>query len=96
MAGRRSGYGQALLAFGGMALTIVFGIPFIYWCLANWPRLYGDQADPVTSMAELWRHLRWALLGFALFGVGWLWALGTSCFILNQSPPTSPAPPRLG
>src|SRR5215467_4211107 len=75
MAGRRSGYGQALLAFGGMGLTILFGIPFIYWCLANWPHLYGEQADPVASMAELWGHVHWALLGFGLFAAAWLWAL---------------------
>jgi hypothetical protein len=95
MAGRKIGYVQAVLAFGGMGLTIVFGIPFIYWCLANWARLYGDQADPVTSMVELWTHLRWALLGFAVFVIGWLWALGTSCLILNTSPRESPAQPRL-
>ena len=96
MAGRKIGYLQAVLAFGGMALTIFLGVPFIYWYLANWSRLYGDRADPVDSMAELWMHLRWALLGFAVFAVGWLWALGTSRRILNESPRESPAPPRLG
>ena len=95
MGGRRSGYGQALLGFGGLGLSILFGIPFIYWCLANWSRLYGDQSDPVTSMAELWTHVRWAVLGIVLFGAGWLWALATSCLILHQAQTASNVPPRL-
>ena len=95
MGGRRSGYGQALLGFGGLGLSILFGIPFIYWGLANWSRLYGDQSAPVTSMAELWTHLRWAVLGIALFGAGWLWALATSCLILHQAQTASNVPPRL-
>src|SRR6516164_4309482 len=95
MAGRKAGYGQAALGFGGMGLSVLFGLPFMYWCLANWSRLYGDQADPVTSMAELWTHMRWALVGIALFAAGWLWALATSCIILSESSPASPDPPRL-
>jgi len=95
MVGRKSGYGQALLAFGGLGLSLLLGIPFIYWCLANWSRLYGDQSDPVTSMAELWIHVRWALLGVALFAAGWLWSLATSCLILRESQPDSNMPPRL-
>jgi hypothetical protein len=95
MAGRKTGYAQAVLGFGGLAVSILCGLPFIYWCLANWSRLYGDQADPIASMAELWAHVSWALLGIAVFGAGWLWALGTSCLILNQSQATPNAPPRL-
>lgn len=89
------GYAQAVLGFGGLALSLLFGIPFIYWGLANWARLYGDQADPVATMTELGSHVLWPAAGIALFGAGWLWALVTSCLILNESPPASPAPPRL-
>jgi hypothetical protein len=95
MAGRKAGYGQAALGFGGMGLSVLFGLPFMYWCLANWSRLYGDQADPVTSMAELWSHVRWALVGISLFGAGWLWALATSCAILHVAPGADPPPPLL-
>lgn len=98
MAGRKLGYAQAAFGFGGLAVSVLFGVPFMYWCLTNWSRLYGDQADPVTSMGELWFHVRWALLGIGLFGLGWLWALGTSCMLLkeSQSAPVAEAPPRLG
>ena len=95
MAGRRVGYPQAILGFGGLAVSVLFGLPFIYWCLANWSRLYGDQADPVSSMAELWTRVRWASLGIVLFAAGWLWALATSCMILHQSQADSNIPPRL-
>jgi hypothetical protein len=95
MAGRRSGYGQALLGFGGLGVSLLFGIPFIYWCLANWSRLYGDQSDPIASMADLWTHVRWALLGIAVFAAGWLWALATSCLILHESQADTTMPPRL-
>jgi len=41
--------------------------------------------------------VRWAVLGIALFALGWLWALATSLSLLraakNEEPPK--APPRL-
>ena len=95
MAGRKVGYAQAVLGFGGLAMSLLFGIPFIYWCLANWARLYGDQADPGATMTELGSHVLWPAEGIALFGAGLIWALRTSFLILNESPPASPAPPRL-
>lgn len=95
MAGRKIGYAQAALGFGGLAVSLLFGLPFIYWCLANWSRLYGDQADPVATMTELGSHVLWPAAGIALFGAGWLWALATSYMILHQPQADSNIPPRL-
>ena len=97
MAGRVSGYPQASLGFGGLALTLVFGLRFFGWCLANWSRLYGGQADPYTVFPELWQHVRWALVGIGLFVLGILWALVTSAQILNEakSEEATAVPPRL-
>jgi Sec-independent protein secretion pathway component TatC len=98
MAGRKLGYVQAVLGFGGLALSLLFGVPFMYWCVANWSRLHSDQADPITALAEIGSHVLWPLVGVGLFGLGWLWALGTSYMILkkSQSAPGAEAPPQLG
>lgn len=98
MAGRKLGYAQAVLGFGGLALSVLFGIPFMYWCVVNWSRLHSDQVDPVTSLAEIGTHVLLPLVGVGIFGLGWLWALGTSYMILKESEtgPISRVPPRLG
>src|SRR5216684_5746226 len=70
VAGRASGYAQAALAVIGTALTMIFGVHFIVWYLANWSRFYGSQSDPLGSLEELWLKLRWALAGIAIFAVG--------------------------
>src|ERR1017187_2944660 len=75
VAGRVSGYGQAALAIGGMALTMVFGLRFIWWYIANWSRFHDAGADPTAGLTEMWAFLKGPLLGFVMFGVGWLWAL---------------------
>jgi hypothetical protein len=97
MAGRVSGYAQAVLAVGGMGLTLVFGVRFIYWFITNWGRVHQPDADPFTAMSEMWQFLKWPAIGFGLFGLGWLWALATSCLIVRSAQkPESPAlPPRL-
>jgi len=97
LAGRISGYPQAALAFGGLFLTLGFGAHFVLWALANWSRLYGPDADPFDSLLDIWLHSRWALLGIALFGLGWLWAMATSMAIVSSARRTgrSTAPPRL-
>jgi hypothetical protein len=97
LAGRISGYPQAVLAVGGLILTIGFGARFIIWALTNWSRLYGAEEDPLESLGDIWLHARWAFLGIVLFGLGWLWALATSMAILNSARRSgqTEAPPRL-
>jgi hypothetical protein len=78
VAGRATGYAQLALAVGGMILTLVFGVRFILWYLANWGRFHGDTADPFGNLEAMWHVLRWAVLGIGVFFVGWLWAFLTS------------------
>jgi hypothetical protein len=97
VAGRISGYPQAVLALGGMGLTLVFGVPFILWFAANSARLHNPEADPLAAMLEMWLAVRWAVLGIALFVLGWLWALATSLSLLAAAKKEElpKAPPRL-
>ena len=97
VAGRVTGYAQALLAVGGMMLTLAFGARFLGWYVANWSWLSGDQTDVITKLAEVWRAVRWPVLGIGVFAVGWLWALATSWQILRFAKQAERAnePPRL-
>ena len=97
VAGRVSGYAQAALAIGGMALTMVFGVRFIWWFIANWSRFHAADADPTAALGEMWQFLKWPLLGFGMFAVGWLWALATSFQIVSSARQDQSAmvPPRL-
>ena len=101
VAGRASGYAQVTFAVTGTLLTMIFGVRFVVWYLANWSRFNGAQSDPLGSLQELWLEVRWALGGIAIFGIGWLWALGTSLNIVRESrkaaaPPHSPPPSNPG
>jgi hypothetical protein len=60
-------------------------VRFIYWNLTNWSRLHGAQTDPFEALGEMWVMLRWALLGMAVFLIGWLWALSTSLHIIQEA-----------
>ncbi len=97
VAGRISGYGQVALALGGMALTLVFGARFIYWYVANWSRFHASDADPTAALGEMWQFLKWPVVGFGMFAVGWLWALATSLLIVGSARRAESAavPPRL-
>jgi hypothetical protein len=93
-AGHRCGYVQAALGLAGLAITLVSMVPFFTWYVANWSLFYGANADPTSVLGELWLRMRWPLVGFAVFGVGWLWALATSLQILREAgrvlPPSVP------
>src|SRR5437870_13677773 len=97
VAGRPVGYVQLALALAGFAITMVFGLHFIVWQLANWSRFHGAEADLAGGLGEIWLHLRWALLGMALVFAAFLWALMTSLAILRSAPRHDPAnaPPPL-
>ena len=98
VAGHPVGYAQLALALGGFAVSAVFGVRFIGWQLANWSRFHSPQGDPVAELAEIWLHLRWALLGMAVVLIALFWALMTSLAILRSASNEYPAkepPPRL-
>lgn len=84
LAGRRVGYAQVALCGIGFALTLIFGLKFVAWSLQHWSEL-RDPADPMDNLRNIWLGCRWALLGLALFGVSWVWALLTNLAILRQS-----------
>jgi hypothetical protein len=94
LAGRVSGYPQAALGLSGLALTLIFGARFILWYIANWASLHNPDADPLAMLGDLWLALRWPLLSFGIFLLGFLWALATSLQILgsarNATPPKLP------
>jgi hypothetical protein len=96
MAGRVSGYAQFVLGVGGMILSVISGTRFILWFLANWSRLQSPDADPFTTLAEMWTALRWPLLGLGVFCAAWLWSLSTSLSLLREARATeSKSPPPL-
>ena len=96
VAGRRSGYAQLALAVLALILSMIFGLRFMVWYLANRARSQEPSTDPIAFLVEAWLVLRWALLGLGVFLVGWLWALGTSLGILRTAAGSekSNAPPR--
>jgi putative Mn2+ efflux pump MntP len=85
MAKRAAGWPQAALTIVGFALTSIFGVRFIIWFLQNLNTLYGAESDPLESLLDLWRNVRWALLGIGLFAVSWLWSLSTNAEILRSA-----------
>ena len=97
VAGHACGYAQVALSLGGMILSLVFGARFLVWYFANWSHFHGPDADPTAALGELWQFLKWPLLGFGLFFLGWLWALATSFLIVSSARKTESAtvPPRL-
>jgi hypothetical protein len=95
VAGRKSGYPQALLSIGGMAVSVIFGVRALLWMLANWARMHDPATDQFAVMGEMWAVLRWAFLGFAIFGIGWLWALASSYGIVRSAKNDSLIPPKL-
>ncbi len=97
LAGRPSGYPQAALALGGMALTVCFGLRFLLWYSQNAAHIRSPEADPAEVLLSMWVEVRWAVLGIALFAIGWLWALATSRAILRaaREAETQRVPPRL-
>jgi hypothetical protein len=100
VAGRIPGYPQAALALGGMGLTLAYGTRFLIWFVNNWARLHDPEAELLTVLRDMWvaGGLRWAMLGIALFALGWFWALATSLRLLHaaQAGESRHAPPRLG
>jgi hypothetical protein len=93
-AGRAVGYAQMGLAFAGLAISLVSGIPMIEWSLSNWAHITDPLSDPGNMLLELWRHARWPLAGIGLFVIGILWAAATGLQLVSQSPQEG-VPPRI-
>jgi H+/gluconate symporter-like permease len=96
VAGRKVGYAQMAVYFTGFLLTVIFGLRFVYWALANWSafqtELHDPEASPLATLSDLWQRTHWALLGIALFAIAWPWALLTSRTLMaeaqkNHTPP---------
>ena len=94
-AGRRSGYIELLLAFIGVALTLVFGVRFLIWFAQNWGSLHNQDADPFAMFSGMWMAGRWAFLGIFIFLIAICWSLLTSLQILRyaRKPPRLAPPP---
>jgi hypothetical protein len=91
-AGQRVGYVQIILSLAGLAVTSVFGIRFIIWYASHLSELNQLDDQGMPRYGELWTHLRWALLGIAIFSTGWLWALASSISIVVQAKSNGPKP----
>jgi hypothetical protein len=101
VAGRVSGYPQAAFMIAGLVVSVFGVLRAGTWYAANWSHFQDPQADPLTNLTEMWMAIRWAVLGLAIFGLGWLWAFFTSLGILSEAKryerneQVKPIPPRL-
>ncbi|MGA2176652.1 MAG: hypothetical protein ABSH38_16880 [Verrucomicrobiota bacterium] len=95
-AGRKAGYAQMALAFGGLAVSVAAGIPMIEWGIANWGRIMqpAPADDPLGPLLELWVHARWPLAGIGIFLAGFLWAAATGLRLVAGAPRDG-VPPRI-
>jgi hypothetical protein len=98
VAGRKSGYAQAALMMVGLVVSLVGVGRAFAWYSANASHFQDPQGDPLSNFAQMWLAMRWALLGIAIFGFGWLWALMTSLAILGEAKrnESGKVPPVLG
>jgi hypothetical protein len=85
-AGRAVGYFQMAVAFAGLIVSVVTGVPMIEWSLSNWTRMTDPLSDSPQMLFELWRHAVWPLVGIGLFVIGILWAAATGLQLLAQAP----------
>ena len=93
-AGRATGYLQMSMAFAGLIITVVTGIPMIEWCLSNWTRLTDPLSDSSGLLFGLWQHARWPIVGIGLYAIGIIWAAVTGFQLLSQAPQDG-VPPRI-
>jgi hypothetical protein len=85
-AGRAIGYVQMAVAFAGLIISLLTGIPMIEWSLANWARTSDPMSDSGEFLLELWTHVRWPIAGIGLFVIGIIWAGATGLQLLAQAP----------
>jgi hypothetical protein len=83
--GRKVGVVQLVLYLSGFAITMVFGIRFVNWSLANWSEYHNPNTDPMAALSAMWAHARWPFLGVAMCLLAWCWSLLTSRSLLAES-----------
>src|SRR2546423_3777905 len=83
VAGRVSGYPQAILGLVGMIVTVIFGVRCLVWMLSNWSRMRDPASDQLEVLSQMWLVLRWAFLRMAIFCVGWLWVFAPRYIIIR-------------
>jgi hypothetical protein len=93
-AGKSIGYFQLALTVVGFLLTVVAGIGFIQWMLANWTAMHDPTGDPFETLAGMWQHGRWAFAGIIVWAFSLLWAGITGLQILAAFP-KNPVPPKI-
>ena len=97
VAGRPVGYLQLGLALLGFAISLVAGIGFIRWYLANSGNL-NTAIDSEDSYAGVWMLLRamfWPVVGIGMYLVSLVWATLTGLLIVKGTPKDA-TPPRIG
>jgi hypothetical protein len=97
LAGRKVGYLQIVVTAAGFALTLIGGVPAIKWGFAHMANM-SDAEDPTENLRQLWIHMRWPLVGIALFVFAILWALTSSLSILAEARKAEvmrPLPPKI-
>lgn len=93
-AGKSVGYFQLALAFLGLLVSVISGIPMLKWIPANWDRIQSPNADPFDTLSILWNLIRWPLAGIGIFAVALAWSVMTGMRLLAEHP-KNPAPPRI-
>jgi hypothetical protein len=83
------------VAFAGMIISLVTGIPMLEWGLSNWARLTDPSSpDPLGVLWDLWLHMRWPLVGICIFATATLWAAATGMRLVSKAPEEG-VPPRI-
>ena len=82
------------VAFAGLIISLLTGIPMIEWSLSNWARMTDPLSDSTGLLLELWQHAHWPLAGIGLFVIGILWAAATGLQLLAKAPREG-VPPRI-
>src|ERR1043166_812775 len=74
VAGRAIGYAQLVAAILAFVVSLVACAGAIVWFAGNWTRIMNPE-DPLAMMGEIWKAVRWSVLGIGLFLFSMLWAL---------------------
>ena len=99
VAGKKIGYAQLALAFGGLGVTLVFGLRFFLWSGRNWTRLQQPSDDPFAAMGEVFHQLlRGPGVGIGIFvvAIGWAFISSLQIMAAARSSANRDTPPRLG
>ena len=81
MAGRKIGYAQLVLSVTGFVCLNIFLVLALPEVGALWNEMLhpSDDAFALLNLLEKWKtRIALAFAGIILFGIAWLWALGTS------------------